>query len=436
MITTDFDFNQQFAQAYNLLENSKSNIFITGQAGTGKSTLLKYFREHTKKDMVVLAPTGVAAVNIMGQTIHSFFRFKPDITPESVADIRIRKENREIYKNIDAIIIDEVSMLRADLLDCVDAFLRIHGKKKKKPFGGIQIIFMGDLYQLPPVVTKEEKEIFRDIYTSPYFFSSKAYNEISVAFIDLAKIYRQQDDDFIELLNAIRNKEITSRHLQVLNERCDPLFYPDENDLYVYLTTTNRLADQINKTQLVRLEGKVYHFEGSIDGKFENKNLPTHEFLDIKIGAQVMLLNNDSSGRWINGSIGKVLSISGDLTATAIVEVQLDGGSVVEVAPFRWEMFRFYFNEDTQMIESEGVGSFTQYPLKLAWAVTIHKSQGKTFSKVIIDIGTGTFAHGQAYVALSRCTSLEGIILRKPIYKRHILLDGRVVDFMKQFAVD
>ena len=428
-----FDFNTQFADAYDLLENTNSHVFITGQAGTGKSTLLQYFREHTSKDVVVLAPTGVAAVNVKGQTIHSFFRFKPNITPEGVCKIRIRKEDKEIYKNIDTLIIDEVSMVRADLLDCVDTFLRLYGRKRKKAFGGLQIIFVGDLYQLPPVVTKTERDIFKEVYASPFFFSAKVFSEISPEFIDLEKIYRQTDDEFIDLLSSIRDKSVTIDHMKLLSQRVDPFFKSSDDDFYVYLTTTNAVADRINQEQLLKTKSKSFYFEGVVDGKFESKNLPTHKDLELKIGAQVMLLNNDPGGRWINGSIGKVVDITDDLTETNIIGVELENGAFVEVASFKWEMFKFFYNEETKSIESELAGSFLQYPLKLAWAVTIHKSQGKTFAKVIVDIGQGTFAHGQAYVALSRCTTLEGLVLKKPILQRHMLLDSRVVDFMKKF---
>jgi hypothetical protein len=324
-------------------------------------------------------------------------------------------------------------MMRSDLLDCVDAFLRLHGPKRKQPFGGVQMIFIGDLYQLPPVVNREEGDLFRGLYASPYFFDAKVFQQISVEFIDLAKIYRQQDDDFIELLNAIRNRSVSEDHLKRLNRRYLPDFHPTKEDFYIYLTTTNALAESVNMKYLAALSAKPYHYEGKITGKFDMKNLPTQPTLDLKIGAQVMLLNNDPQGRWVNGSIGKVFTVAEDLTSTDIVGIELEGGRKVEVTPFTWEMFRFSYNEAAERLESESVGAFSQYPLKLAWAVTIHKSQGKTFSKVIIDIGEGTFAHGQAYVALSRCTSLGGIVLKRPILKRHILLDERVKTFMSRW---
>jgi len=435
LASKDIEFNDDFARAYDLLENGSGNIFITGKAGTGKSTLLQYFRDHTVKNVVVLASTGVAAVNIKGQTIHSFFRFKPDITPEGVRAIKIRRAQKALYQKVDTIVIDEISMVRADLLDCIDTFLRLHGKNRMEPFGGVQLVFVGDLYQLPPVVPPSEQDIFRDIYTSPYFFDSNIFRELNspgerprrFVIVELQKIYRQREEDFIKLLGTIRDKTATEAHLETLNKRYIPEFIPDEDDFYIYLTTTNALADRVNRQRLMKLKSNPYCYEGTVTGKFESRNLPTHQSLELKIGAQVMLLNNDSGGRWINGSIGKIIKI---IEEGKIIGVELSNGQLVEVTPFQWEMFRFFFNEDTEALESESVGSFTQYPLRLAWAVTIHKSQGKTFNKVIVDMGSGAFAHGQTYVALSRCTSFEGLILKKPILRRHILLDDDVVQFM------
>ncbi|HQP10193.1 MAG TPA: PIF1 family ATP-dependent DNA helicase [Candidatus Omnitrophota bacterium] len=431
----DIEFNDQFAKAYDLLENGNRNVFVTGKAGTGKSTLLQYFRAHTLKNVAVLAPTGVAAVNVQGQTIHSFFRFKPDITPEGVPAIKIRRAQKTLYQKIDTIVIDEISMVRADLLDCVDAFLRLHGRDRTAAFGGVQMIFIGDLYQLPPVVPPDERDIFGGVYPSPYFFDSKAFSEVNSAgghpykfvVIELKKIYRQKEEDFVRLLGMIRNRTITAEHLEALNKRYLPHFKPKKDDLYVYLTTTNAMADRINQEKLDELPSQSCFSEGVVAGDFVSRNLPTHQSLELKVGAQVMLLNNDPGGRWVNGSIGKITNI---VDGGKIVIVELTDGQTVEVAPFEWEMFRFFFNEGTQKLESESVGSFKQHPLKPAWAVTIHKSQGKTFDKAIVDVGTGTFAHGQAYVALSRCASFGGLVLKKPILRRHILLDNSVVRFM------
>lgn len=426
--TDNLEITEHFRSAYELMEKTGQHVFLTGKAGTGKSTLLQFFRENSVKNVVVLAPTGVAAVNVKGQTIHSFFRFRPDTTPETVENIRLRKLQRKLYQQIDTIIIDEISMVRADLLDCVDAFLRLHGKQKGKPFGGVQMIFIGDLFQLPPVVTSHERDIFINVYKSPYFFDSKVFSQIEMAYLEFKKIYRQKEEGFIQLLGAIRNNTATVDHLKRLNGRYLKDFQPSEDDFYIYLTTTNAMANSINQEKLAQLKTRSYNFDGRVLGEFDEKNLPTHLSLGIKFHAQVMLLNNDPSGRWVNGSIGKIVGVVED---EEIISVELTDGKRVEIAPFTWEMFRFKYNEETEKLESESVASFTQYPLKLAWAVTIHKAQGKTFDKVVIDIGNGAFSHGQTYVALSRCSSFEGLVLKKPIDKRHILLDERVVNFMK-----
>lgn len=424
------ELNEEFLHALRLMEEMDRHLFITGRAGTGKSTLLQYFRENTGKKAVVLAPTGIAAINSGGQTIHSFFNFRPDITPDTVSKIKPREPR--IYKNIDTIIIDEVSMVRADLLDCIDIFLQKNGRKKGIPFGGIQMVFIGDLYQLPPVVRSKERQLFKTLYRSPYFFDSMAFQNIEPEFIELQKVYRQKDESFIDLLNKIRNNTVTDDDIMRLNMRVMPDFKPSGDDFYIYLTTTNDLADNINMERLREIKDKECRFEGFIDGDFPPNDLPTNHLLMLKKGAQVMLLNNDSYGRWVNGSIGRIADFvredDGD-----IILVQLADGEVVEVTPFRWDMFEYVYDEKAGRLSSKITGSFTQYPIRLSWAVTIHKGQGKTFDKVIIDLGRGTFAHGQVYVALSRCTSFDGIILRKPLKKGHILMDWRVVDFITKY---
>lgn len=414
-----------------MMEHTGKHVFVTGRAGTGKSTLLDYFRNNTNKKVAVLAPTGVAALNVKGQTIHSFFKFKPDVTVEKVRKLRRDDSERSIYKQLDAILIDEISMVRADLLDCVDTFLRLHGPDKRKPFGGIQMLFVGDLYQLPPVLSGKEREVFSSLYETPYFFSAAAFKHLDMEFIELEKIYRQQDEQFIRLLNAIRNNTITEEGLALLNQRYFPDYEPPFDDFYVYLTTTNEMAERINSQQIDRLDGTLYTFSGRIDGEFGKEYLPTSVELKVKAGAQIMMLTNDSSRRWVNGTIGKIAAVTIERDSTPVLFVELANGEEVEITPWVWHIFKFFI-EDGQL-QSEVVGTFTQYPLMLAWAVTIHKSQGKTFDKVIIDIGRGTFAHGQMYVALSRCTRLDGIVLKKPLAKKHIWTDYKIMKFLTKY---
>jgi ATP-dependent DNA helicase PIF1 len=476
------EINEQFDQALHIMEDTNKSIFVTGRAGTGKSTLLSYFRLVTPKKVAVLAPTGVAALNVKGQTIHSFFRFKPGITLRQINKLRSGEEGKTLYQKLDAIVIDEISMVRADLLDCVDKFLRLNGPDPAKPFGGIQMIFIGDLYQLPPVVTPGERTAFNSLYKTPYFYSAKVFeayesmpteestagvpadsarikgdrsllvtgttdrstqhsplpatpasglsDSFEMEFLELEKIYRQHDPDFINLLNSIRNRSINESGLAWLNSRYYPEFGPSPGDYYVYLTTTNAMAARINTLQLNQLSGSLFTLKGKIEGEFGDEYLPTAIDLQVKTGAQIMLLNNDADGRWVNGSVGKIGDIVEDESGNQIILAELEGGTV-EITPFTWEIYRYSIEGGA--LQSEVIGTFTQYPLMLAWAITIHKSQGKTFEKVVIDIGRGTFAHGQMYVALSRCTTFQGIILKRPILKKHILTDFKVVDFLTRY---
>ncbi|MCX8093101.1 MAG: AAA family ATPase [Candidatus Goldbacteria bacterium] len=431
MISKGLEINEQFQKALEIMENTSKNIFITGKAGTGKSTLLNYFKNVTKKKIVVLAPTGVAAVNIGGQTIHSFFGFKPDITVDKIKNLKSKKI--KIYKELDAIIIDEISMVRADLLDCIDIFLRKYGKSKNAPFGGIQMIFFGDLYQLPPVVLKHEKEIFSVHYKSPYFFEAKVFKDFEMEFVELEKIYRQKDEKFIEILNAIRNNTINEKQIEVLNSLTKKDFKKDDK-LVIYLTTINKKAEDINNKYLNELKNPIKIYMAEITGNFDKSYFPAEAELKIATGAQVMLLNNDSKGRWINGTMGRVVKIKKSKKNNYdIIFVELQNGLVAEVAPYTWEIFEYRYNKDKKIIETETTGTFTQYPIRLAWAITIHKSQGKTFDNVIIDFSRGTFAHGQAYVALSRCTTLEGIILERPFKKSDIIMDWKIVNFLTNY---
>ncbi len=420
------EINDRFAEALRLMEEKSKNIFITGRAGTGKSTLLEYFRSITRKRIVVLAPTGVAAVNIAGQTIHSFFGFRPDVTVEKVLK-EAGKKASPIYKNLDAIVIDEISMVRSDLLDCVDQFLRIRGKTPGAPCGGIQMIFIGDLYQIPPVVTGQERQIFKEYYGSEYFFDARVFGEMEFTLLELEKIYRQTDPLFIGLLNKIRNKTITGEDLEAINRRAAKSI-PGPPEGVIYLTTTNAMAEKRNEAELEKLPGKSRYFRAEISGEVDKKYFPAQELLQLKEGAQVMLLNNDAEGRWINGTIGTVAGIKSESLTVKL----LDGVSET-VKPYKWSINRFFWDQDKKSVASETMGTFRQYPLKLAWAITIHKSQGKTFDHVAVDLGRGAFAPGQLYVALSRCRSLEGIHLEREIRESDVWIDWRVVKFITGF---
>ena len=422
------------------MEQTNQNLFLTGEAGTGKSTLLQFFRKTTKKNVAVLAPTGVAALNVEGQTIHSFCAFGPDITLQKVKKLNPTSAKFQLLQKINTIIIDEIFMVRADLLDCVEKFLKINGPVPSMPFGGIQMVFIGDLYQLPPV----EKDFnagdgLIKMYNSPYFFDAYAFKNSHFNFIELKQMYRQQDEGFISILNGVRNNAATEDHLARLNER----FNLDEEEFSfekfaIYLTPVNRRAREVNNYFLQNITADPKSFLGHASGSFQDRELPTDLNLQIKVGAQVMMLNNDSRRRWVNGTMGKIVNIEKTLedngTTSESVVVELETGERVNVTPHTWEMFQFVLDKRTQKVDSRTTGTFTQYPFKLAWAVTIHKAQGKTFDKVYIDLSSGTFAHGQLYVALSRCRTLEGLHLKRRINQKDIILDNRVVEFLKNFV--
>lgn len=429
---SQIELNPQFKKALELLENTRKHIFLTGKAGTGKSTLLEYFRSRTNKKCVILAPTGVAAVNVGGETIHSFFHFMPHIIVKDAKNIAGRLRKKKFYQAIETIIIDEVSMVRVDLLDCVDQFLRV-ARRDQAPFGGVQMIFIGDLYQLPPVVKGDERILFKSVYKSPYFFSAHVFDELlnhakgmQIELVELEKIYRQKDAVFIALLNAVRNRSVTDEHVSRLNERCRPFI--NEINQYIYLTVLNKQAQAINESNLADLKTPAKIYRAHIEGAFEQAYYPVAYELVLKPGARAMFLNNDREERWINGTMGTVVKTKQDQTI-----VRLDTREEVIVKPFLWTVYKTFYNEETKVIDKEIVGSFLQIPLQLAWAITIHKSQGKTFDKVIIDIGRGTFAHGQVYVGLSRCRTFEGMMLKQPIKKSHILMDWRVIKFLTSF---
>jgi hypothetical protein len=415
------------AAVLRLLEHTRTSVFLTGRAGTGKSTLLQYFRATTAKRMVVLAPTGVAAVQVQGQTIHSFFGFGPDITVEEVRQRPVREP--ALCKQLDTIVIDEISMVRADLLDCMDMFLRLHGPRPSRPFGGLQMLFIGDLYQLPPVVPPDDAAVFATYYLSPYFFDARAVQDLPLRVVELTHVYRQQDPAFIAVLEAIRTGSLSEAGLALLNTRVHPVDVAARQTGLMHLVPTNAHADHINGAHLARLPGEAVTCRGTLRGEFRRSALPTSALLTLKPGARIMLLANDAAGRWVNGDVGVITAIDPSQPHQAL-QVELDNGDGGWLGPYTWERIRFTYNADLDRIEAEVLGSFTQYPVRLAWALTIHKAQGKTFDQVLVDFGRGTFAHGQAYVALSRCTSLAGLRLQRPLEARHIVIDRRVRRFL------
>lgn len=418
--------SEDFKAVIHLIEKEGKNVFITGRAGTGKSTLLQLFKNTTKKNVVVLAPTGVAALNVGGMTIHSFFKFPAK--PIAPSDIKPLK-NPKLYKSIQTIVIDEISMVRADLLDNIDTFLRVN-RKNPLPFGGVQMIFFGDLFQLPPVIGSDaEQTLISTLYGTPYFFAAHVFQlGFELEKIELRKIYRQSHRHFMRLLEAIRLNQIDRDDLDELNQRYFPYFQSDQN--YITLSARNSTVDEINSKALDTLptEAKLYH--ATVNGTFDAKLFPTEAVLKLKVGAQVMFIKNDPDGRFVNGTIGKVTQLKESAVSVSIQDGNNGNSQVIDVESFKWEIQEYTVKaEDPEKISSEVLGSFIQFPLKLAWAITIHKSQGKTFDKVIIDFGRGAFEHGQAYVAFSRCRTLDGIVLRKQLQPKDIITDERVIDY-------
>ena len=409
------------------MENSESSIFITGRAGTGKSTLLRLFKSTTRKNIVVLAPTGVAALNVGGQTIHSFFKFPPRLIENS----GIRKQKfRKIYTKIDIIIIDEISMVRADILDNIDYFLQLN-RANPLPFGGVKMIFIGDLYQIPPVVNQGfEMKYLAEKYVTPYFFSSDVISsrDFNLEFLELHEVFRQEDRAFLNLLEAIRLNEIDFDILEELNSR----YLPDisEDEKFVILSSRNNQVNKINTEKLEALPYSSMYFQAEITGEFPESIFPTESVLILKEGAQVMFIRNDAEKRFVNGTIGKITFLTNDKITVEITNK--NEVSEIEVDKELWDNIRYKFDENKpETLSEEIIGSFKQYPLKLAWAMTIHKSQGKTFENVIIDMNQGAFTHGMTYVALSRCTSLDGIILKRPLKPTDIIVDERIVEYLE-----
>lgn len=411
-----------------IVEKTDMSLFLTGKAGTGKTTFLRDVVRHTKKKCIVLAPTGIAAVNAGAMTIHSFFQFglglfvKGVIEPKS--DFRINKSKLELIRNLQLLIIDEVSMVRADLMDHIDVELR-RIRRNSKPFGGVQLLMIGDLQQLPPIAHGGEDELLRQYYKTLYFFSSAALKSMKYSCIELKTVYRQTDGHFINILNHARECTLTNQDISDLNARYIPDFSPRPEDGYIRLMTHNRQVDYINATEMAKLDSHPFTFEAAVTGTFPEESYPTANSLTLKKGAQVMFIKNDPERRFINGTLGEVRSIDKNCIAVRLAE----SGKTIEVEPMEWQNIRYQFDDETKEISSKQIGRFKQYPLKAAWAITVHKSQGLTFDKAIIDVHAA-FSPGQAYVALSRCRTLEGLVLSSPVSASVFMKDNAVDAYM------
>lgn len=445
--------NEMFQLAIQLVNQSNRNIFLTGKAGTGKTTFLKYIRENCPKQMAIVAPTGVAAINAGGVTIHSFFQLPlaPFIPEERrtgfggnneetinrhalLSRLRFNNDKRKVLQQLELLVIDEISMVRCDVLDAIDAVLRYIRHRPHERFGGVQLLFIGDMLQLPPVIKEQEWQLLSDYYNGQYFFDSKVLQEEPPVYIEFNKIYRQSDEQFIAVLNQVRNNELDNEGMKILEHRFQPSFRRSKQDGYIILTTHNNKAGEINTRELNGLEGRPFTYEAEIKGEFSDRAYPADEILQLKTGAQVMFIRNDAAEngkRFFNGKIGVVSKLEEEK-----IFVQCEGEPYdIEVGQEEWENIRYTLNKTNRQLQSDVLGSFKQYPLRLAWAITIHKSQGLTFDKAIIDAGAA-FAPGQVYVALSRCTNLDGMVLQSRVRPNSLFLDPRIKEFSNRAATN
>ena len=426
--------------AIRIIQHTHQTLFLTGKAGTGKSTFLRYIAQTTKKKYIVLAPTGIAAINAGGSTLHSFFKlpFHPLLpndtryTQQKLKDtLKYNGEKRKILREVELIIIDEISMVRADLIDFIDKVLRVYSRNIYQPFGGKQLLLVGDMYQLEPVLKEDERQLLKPYYSSPFFFDALVFKEMKLVSIELQKVYRQTDPVFINILDSIRTTRVSINQLSTLNQQVGKAITNEKNKLAITLSGKRDTVDHINEQELSCLPGKTIMLYGHIEGDFPENNLPTPIELYLKVGAQVLFIKNDKEKRWVNGTLGTIVSFSKE--EPTIIVVRTEKGEEVNVEQEIWSNVIYSYNEKEQKIEEQEIGVYQQYPLKLAWAITIHKSQGLTFNNVNIDLTGGVFAGGQTYVALSRCTSLEGISLKYPIRKEDVFIRSEIVQFAQRY---
>lgn len=432
--------NQELQNALQLVQFTHRSLFLTGKAGTGKSTFLHYIAQTTKKKYVILAPTGIAAINVGGATLHSFFKlpFHPLLpndrrynTQQLRNTLKYNSEKIKLIRELELIIIDEISMVRADIIDFIDKILRVYSHNMRIPFGGKQLLLVGDVYQLEPVLKEEDWQLLQPFYPSKFFFDAHVFRTFQLVCIELQKVYRQRDDKFICILDHIRTSTVTNTDLSLLNQQVGQPQPMDAHQLSITLSTRRDTVDYINSLHLSKLPGDATILHGSIEGEYPENNLPTPIELEVKTGAQILFIKNDREKRWVNGTLGTIIGIGDEEDGK--IYVRTEQGEDVDVEQEVWNNVRYTYNQKEQKVEEEILGSFQQFPLRLAWAITIHKSQGLTFNQVKIDLSGGVFAGGQTYVALSRCRSLKGIALQEPVKREDIYVNQEIVRFSKNY---